>query len=100
MFFLCYLPRNWLHKPKEEKHFHQDNEGNSNSLIPKFTASRSHEKRCLIHTHYTSEGLAIPEVAQSRVCPRNIAEHERDWSHAIQRGHDQVMEFSPFFPVY
>jgi hypothetical protein len=43
---------------------------------------------------FMSEGLAIPEVAQSRVCPRKIAEHERDWSHAIQCGQDQLMEVS------
>jgi len=30
--------------------------------------------------------LAVPEVAQSRVCPRTIAEHEPDWSHASQGG--------------
>src|SRR5258706_15617005 len=40
---------------------------------------------------HKSEGLAIPEVAQSRVCPRKIAGHELDWSHAIQFGQDQLM---------
>jgi len=38
------------------------------------------------NTHHKAAGLAVPEVAQSRVCPRTIAEHESDWSHASQGG--------------
>jgi len=52
------------------------------------------------HTHDKAAGLAIPEGVHRRVGPHPLAEHERAWSHTIQHGHDQVMEFSPFFPVY
>ena len=51
-------------------------------------------------THDKAAGLAIPEGVRRRVGPHPLAEHERAWSYIIQRGHDQVMEFSPFFPVY
>jgi hypothetical protein len=48
------------------------------------------------NTHDKAAGLAIPEGVRRRVGPHLFAEHERAWSHTIQRDHDQVMEFSSF----
>jgi hypothetical protein len=52
------------------------------------------------NTYDKAAGLAIPEGVRRRVGPRPFAEHERAWSHTLQRGHNQVMDFSPFFLVY
>ena len=39
LLFLFHLPLQWPHKPKKEEGFHQKNEKEITSLIPKFIAS-------------------------------------------------------------